>query len=79
MQRGWGGGGQRGGRRPTCLQGCWPEQHKAAKEDAVLAGRGHGVLVWRGFWPGSAQKSRAEGASLVRRHVCGADKRGRQT
>ncbi|MBE8586358.1 hypothetical protein [Xenorhabdus griffiniae] len=64
VQRGWGGGGKRGGRRPTCLQGCWPAQRKAAKDEGVLAERGHGVPVWRGFWQGSAQAVRAEGAAL---------------
>ncbi|WP_258087329.1 hypothetical protein [Xenorhabdus bovienii] len=49
VQRGWGGGGKNGGRRPTCLPGCWPDGGTAAKEEAVLAERGHGVSVWRGF------------------------------
>ncbi|WP_187650894.1 hypothetical protein [Xenorhabdus indica] len=40
MQRGWGGGGKRGGRRPTCLQRCWPEPCKAAEEDVILPERG---------------------------------------
>ncbi|KMJ44107.1 hypothetical protein AB204_16075 [Xenorhabdus khoisanae] len=40
MQRGRGGGGKRGGRRPTCLQGCWPEPRTAAKDEGVLAERG---------------------------------------
>ncbi|WP_160300203.1 hypothetical protein, partial [Xenorhabdus griffiniae] len=39
--RGWGGGGKRGGRRPTCLQGSLPEQRKAAKEE-------HGFLLRTG-------------------------------
>ncbi|RAW78555.1 hypothetical protein CKY09_23170 [Photorhabdus sp. S5P8-50] len=34
VQRGWGGGkSMSGGRRPTCLQGCWPDVGTAAKEE----------------------------------------------
>ncbi|WMV71770.1 hypothetical protein QL112_007200 [Xenorhabdus griffiniae] len=29
-----------------------------------MAERGHDVPVWRGFWQGSAQAVRAEGAAL---------------
>ncbi|WP_448512216.1 hypothetical protein [Photorhabdus laumondii] len=33
VQRGWGGGkSMSGGRRPTGLQGCWPDVGTAAKE-----------------------------------------------
>lgn len=60
--------------------GGWPEPRTAAKE-----GRGFSLTVPRcrnagaGFWPGSSQAFRAEGASLVRRHVSDAEQRGRQT
>ncbi|WP_145956967.1 hypothetical protein [Xenorhabdus miraniensis] len=78
MQQGRGGGGKNGGRRPTCLQGCWPDDGKAAKEEGRLAGQGHGVQVRHGVCQGLAQVIRAEGAAL-----CAtpreADKRGRQT
>ncbi|WP_167386042.1 hypothetical protein [Xenorhabdus miraniensis] len=43
MQRGRGGGGKTGGRRPTRLQGCWPDAGKAAKAEAGLAERERGV------------------------------------
>ncbi|MCT8354656.1 MULTISPECIES: hypothetical protein [Photorhabdus] len=34
VQQGWGGGkSMSGGRRPTCLQGCWPDVGTAAKEE----------------------------------------------
>ncbi|MEQ2026868.1 hypothetical protein [Xenorhabdus szentirmaii] len=43
VQRGRGGGGKTGGRRPTRLQGCWPDAGKAAKAEAGLAERERGV------------------------------------
>ncbi|MDE9470833.1 hypothetical protein [Xenorhabdus bovienii] len=33
VQRGWGRGGKNGGRRPTCLQRCLPDDGMAAKEE----------------------------------------------
>ncbi|MBI6547246.1 hypothetical protein [Xenorhabdus lircayensis] len=40
VQRGRGGGGKHGGRRPTCRQGCWPDAGRAAKEEHGLPGTG---------------------------------------
>ncbi|QXF32714.1 hypothetical protein CE143_05690 [Photorhabdus luminescens] len=38
VQQGWGGGTLiNGGRRPTCLQGCWPDVGTAAKEELRVA------------------------------------------
>ncbi|AWK43334.1 MULTISPECIES: hypothetical protein [Morganellaceae] len=38
VQRGWGGGkSMSGGRRPICLQGCWPDVGTAAKEELRVA------------------------------------------
>ncbi|MGV7963667.1 hypothetical protein QPK13_23640 [Photorhabdus tasmaniensis] len=38
VQQGWGGGkSMRGGHRPTCLQGCWPNGCRAAKEALRVA------------------------------------------
>ncbi|MBD2807098.1 hypothetical protein ID855_21050 [Xenorhabdus sp. ZM] len=51
MQRGRGGGGKTGGRRPTCLQGGWPDVARQLKKNAV-------------FCRGLAEKPTAEGAAL---------------
>ncbi|WP_275377287.1 hypothetical protein [Xenorhabdus bovienii] len=37
VQRGWGGGGKTGGRRPTCLQGCGPDAARQLKKNVVFA------------------------------------------
>ncbi|WP_323840611.1 hypothetical protein [Photorhabdus africana] len=50
VQRGWGGGkSMSGGRRPTCLQGCWPDVGTAAKEE-------HGFLPRTGSAAGSRRR-----------------------
>ncbi|MDC9583404.1 hypothetical protein PSI15_18030, partial [Xenorhabdus sp. PR6a] len=67
-QRGRGGGGKHGGRRPTCLQGGWPDAGRAAKEEAGWLNGGKALAFVRGVCQGLAQPVRAEGASLVRRH-----------
>ncbi|MBA0018310.1 hypothetical protein HZS38_03590 [Xenorhabdus nematophila] len=64
-QRGRGGGGKTGGRRPTCRQGSWPDEGKAAKEEC-------------GFCQGRAEKMEAEGEALCATPG-EASQRGRQT
>ncbi|WP_045970310.1 hypothetical protein [Xenorhabdus doucetiae] len=64
VQRGRGGGGKYGGRRPTCLQGGWPDAGRAAKEEAGWLNDGRVLAFVRGVCQGLAQQVRAEGEAL---------------